>query len=131
MSFIGIIFERSLTMEAHVPRLHHENLDVYKASINFLILANNLIDKIPKGNKVIVDQFKRASLSVPLNIAEGYGKKSIHEKMRFYYIARGSAHECGAALDACRILKFVDDQKYKEGKELLHRIVSMLVKMNK
>lgn len=118
-------------MEANIPRLHHEDLDVYKASINFLILANGLIENIPKGNKVIVDQFKRASLSIPLNIAEGYGKKSNPEKMRFYDIARGSAHECGAALDASRVLKFVNDQKYREGKELLHRIVSMLVKMNK
>jgi four helix bundle protein len=49
---------------------------------------------------------------------------------RFYDIARGSAHECGAILEASKVLGVIDDEvTYAQGKTLLHRIVSMLVKM--
>jgi len=45
-------------------------------------------------------------------------------------IARGSAHECGAIPDALRVLDLVDNTKLTAGKRLLHRVVSMLVKMS-
>lgn len=111
------------------PKLHHEDLDAYKAAIEFLALAATLLDKYPRGYGSLVDQFKRAALSVPLNIAEGYGKRGSDDRARFYDIARGSAHECGAILDASRVLDFVDEPTFVQGKTLLHRIVSMLVKM--
>ena len=42
---------------------------------------------------------------------------------------RGSAHECGAVYDASRILGVVDEQAFIQGKTLLVRIVSMLIRM--
>jgi four helix bundle protein len=109
--------------------LDYEKLDVYQVSIQFLALTIKIIDKIPKGNATIIDQLKRASLSVPLNIAEGTGKNSSADKQRFYAIARGSAMECGAVLDVCKILKIIDPLEYDQGKKLLIRIVGMLTKM--
>jgi four helix bundle protein len=50
---------------------------------------------------VIIQSLKRASWSIPLNIAEGCGKLSNVDKQRFHSIARGSAMECGAILDVC------------------------------
>ncbi len=114
---------------ADAPRLHHEDLDAYKAAIEFLALAAGLLDTYPRGYGAIADQLKRAALSIPLNIAEGYGKRSLADRSRFYDIARGSAHECGAILDASRVLSIVDEDTFFRGKSLLHRIVSMLVKM--
>ena len=116
-------------MQNETPRLHHEKLDVYVASINFLTLASKLIEKYPRGNSSIADQLKRASLSIPLNIAEGCGKKGA-DRSRFYDISRGSSHECGAILDASKVLGIIDDESYFEGKKLLYRIVSMLFKMS-
>ena len=77
----------------------------------------------------MAEQLKKASLSIPLNIAEGYGKRSTDDRARFYDIARGSAHECGALLDASKVLCLIDEPTFADGKTLLHRIVSMLVKM--
>jgi len=110
-------------------KLHHEDLDAYQASIEFLALVARTIDRFPRGYGSLADQLKRAFLSIPLNIAEGYGKKSVADRARFYDIARGSAHECGAIFDASMVLKLVDESTFDTGKLLLHRIVSMLVKM--
>ncbi len=111
------------------PKLHHEDLDAYKAAIEFLALATTLVENFPRGHGALVDQLRRAALSIPLNIAEGYGKRGGDDRARFYDIARGSAHECGAILDASMVLKLVDETTFATGKTLLHRIVSMLVKM--
>jgi four helix bundle protein len=109
--------------------LDYEKLDVYQVSIQFLALAVEITDKIPKGNASIVDQFERAAFSVPLNIAEGSGKRTRTDKQRFYSIARGSAMECGAILDVCNVLKVIESSKYQNGKKLLVRIVGMLTKL--
>ncbi len=66
---------------------------------------------------------------VRLPAAPPYGKPSGPDRKRFYAIARASAHECGAILDATEVLKLVEASLYVEGKTLLYRIVCMLVKM--
>ncbi len=111
------------------PRLHHEDLDCYRASIEFLALAATISSNFARGYAPLGDQIRRASLSIPLNIAEGYGKRSANDRARFYDIARGSAHECGAVLDAANALAMIDEPLLDRGKVLLHRIVSMLVKL--
>ena len=111
------------------PKLNHENLDAYQAAIEFLALATRILEHFPRGYGPMADQLRRAALSIPLNIAEGYGKRGADDPARFYDIARGSAPECGAIMDASKILGIVDDATFGQGKTLLHRIVSMLVKM--
>ena len=51
------------------------------------------------------------------------------DQVRFYDIARGSAHECGAVVDVLRTRALIDEPSHREQKTLLHRIVSMLVKL--
>lgn len=126
---VSLVVVHSALMQEATPRLHHEDLDSYQASIAFLALAAKLLDQLPRGYGTLTDQLKRASLSIPLNLAEGYGKRGQADRARFYDIARGSAHECGALLDATRVLGLIDERTFAEGKILLHRIVSMLVKM--
>ncbi len=116
---------------SHQPtKLHHENLDSYQAAIEFLALSAGLIEEVPRGYGSLSDQLKRASLSIPLNIAEGYGKRTDKDRARFYDIARGSAHECGAILDALNVLNLVEEDEIERGKGLVYRVVSMLVKMS-
>ena len=109
--------------------LAYERMDVYRCAIEFLGLSARALDSMPKGNSGLADQLKRAALSIPLNIAESSGKTSAPDRRRFCAIARGSAMECSAILDACRALSLVDDNLVDEGKHLLVRIVSMLTKM--
>ena len=109
--------------------LDHEKLDVYNVSIEFMAIAINLADNIPRGYSSLADQLKRAAWSIPLNVAEGCGESGIKDKRRFYAIARGSAMECAAIIDVCQVLGIDDLNSFKQGKALLTRIVSMLTKL--
>jgi four helix bundle protein len=109
--------------------LDHEKLHVYQFAIDFLRLALRIVAGLPRGEAELRSQFKRAALSIPLNIAEGAGKPSGPDRARFNAIARGSAMECGALLDVCHLSGNVTDVDAREGKALLVRIVSMLSKM--
>ena len=109
--------------------LDHEKLDVYQRSIQFFALSSTLVAELPRGHSQLADQMKRASLSIPLNIAEGAGKLTKADQRRFYAIARGSAMECGAILDAMRVLELCSFEEHSEAKRHVVRIVAMLSKM--
>lgn len=84
---------------------------------------------MPRGHGKLVDQLKRASTSISLNIAEGAGKVSKAEAAHHYAIARGSAMECSAILDVLRITESTKSDKLDEGESILVRVVAMLTKM--
>jgi four helix bundle protein len=110
--------------------LGFQRLDVYRCAVRFLGLAASLAGRVPRGNAELVEQLRRAALSIPLNIAEGSGKEG-RDGARFYVIARGSAMECAAILDAMESLGLVDGAGVGGERELLERIVSMLTKMRR
>lgn len=87
------------------------------------------MEHLPRGRAYLNDQLNRAALSIPLNIAEGAGEYAVEEKARFYRMAKRSATECAGILDVCQKLQLVDAKYYASGRELIIRIVSMLIKM--
>jgi len=109
----------------------HEKMDVYQLSVDFISIANELVESIPKGRAYLGNQLQRAALSIVLNIAEGAGKFSPKDKASFYTTARGSTTECAAVLDVCRQLQLIDEDVLKENKEILNRIAQMLTKLIK
>ena len=109
----------------------HERLDVYRAAIEFVGVADGLVERLPRGRAYLADQLQRAALSVPLNIAEGAGEFSSKDKRRFYRMALRSATESAAILDVCRCLRLTDDSRLTAGRDLLLRIVAMLTRLTK
>jgi four helix bundle protein len=109
----------------------HERLDVYKVALAFLTVAEKLVGTLPRGRSHLADQLTRASLSIVLNIAEGAGKTSAADKRRYYLCARGSATESAALLDVYARLELASPNDHQEGKQMLERIVSMLVRLAK
>lgn len=107
----------------------HERLDVYRAAIEFLVVADEIATSLPKGRAYLVDQLRRAATSIALNIAEGAGEFSPGDKARFYRIARRSATESAAILDACRANNLADLELLSKGRALLLRVVAMLTAM--
>jgi four helix bundle protein len=109
--------------------MNFRKLDVYQAAVRFLPLAAAIADSLPPRYASLADQLRRASLSIPLNIAEGSGKRSGPDQRRFYAIARGSAMECAAILDACTALALIEQPRAEEADQLLLSTVRMLSKM--
>lgn len=107
----------------------HEKLDVYRLSLEFTSWAYHLCKGLKGAERFIRDQMLRASQSIPLNIAEGNGKRSGPDRRRFFEIARGSAFECASILDILLACGLVTEKQIVKGKELLLRIAAMLSKM--
>ena len=107
-----------------------QKLDVYRCAVAFLGAAARLVETVPRGYGSLADQLRRAALSVPLNIAEA-GGRSEAEARRHYSIARGSVLECAAVVDAFEALRLASSAELAEPRELLERVVSMLIKMTR
>jgi four helix bundle protein len=115
----------------HSSQFSFESLDVYRCAQEFIRIAATLTDALPRGHAFLADQLRRASTSIPLNIAEACGRDGEADPRRFYGIARGSALECAAILDICRELAGADADTCNRGRELLVRIVQMLTKLTR
>lgn len=88
--------------------LNHQKLELYKASRQFVCECYKLVKNLPVEEKFgMINQIKRAALSVHLNIAEGASRKSEAERKRYFEIARGSIIEIDAALDIAQALNYI------------------------
>ena len=112
-----------------IGMLDYEKLDVYPCAIEHLSCVFKSLALLPRGYSALADQWRRAAMSIPLNIGEGVGKLSIAERAHCYAIARGEAMECGAILDVVRLLNTVPDTDLVRSKQLVVRMVEMLTKM--
>ncbi|MCP4592059.1 MAG: four helix bundle protein [bacterium] len=108
-----------------------EKLDVYQLSLDFLVIADDIAGRLPRGRSYLKDQLRRAANSIPANTAEGVGEFAPKEKARFYRMARRSAVECASHLLVCKRLQLVDDASVSRGLEPLHRVVAMLTSIAK
>ena len=109
--------------------LSFQRLDVYKCATDFLVLAAEISASTVRGNAPLLDQLRRAATSVTLNIAEAAGRTGKADAARAYAIARGSAMECAAILDALRALSSLTPGNHERGDLLLERIVAMLTRL--
>jgi len=109
--------------------LDHEKLDVYQFAIRFVVLADEIVENLPRGRGYLADQLRRAGSSIALNIAEGTGEYAPIEKVRFYRMAKRSATECSSILDILQHLQLIGEQLFSKAREVLVRTVAMLIKM--
>jgi four helix bundle protein len=109
--------------------LDYEKLEVYRRAIEHLAIVFRALPLVPRGYASLNDQWRRAAMSIPLNIAEAVGKVSAADRTNRYAIARGEAMECGAILDVVRLVGGPADAELTEAKQLLIRIASMLTKL--
>jgi four helix bundle protein len=78
-------------------------LEIYRATVRF-----------PKYELYgVVTQIRRAALSVPTNIVEGYARHTPKELLRFLEIANASLNECEYLLELSRNLRYLNDDEYQ------------------
>jgi four helix bundle protein len=107
----------------------HEKLDVYQTALLYIAYTYRIASTLRGHHRHARDQLLRASQSIPLNIAEGNGRRAVPDRRHFFDIARASALECAAVQDVLRVSSGLSEAEYQEGKLLLWRIVSMLTKL--
>jgi four helix bundle protein len=78
-----------------MPSRSFQDLTVWKKAHQWVLAVYEFTSQFPKHEIFgLVSQFRRAAVSVPANIAEGFRKQGMADKIRFYNIAQGSLSEC-------------------------------------
>ncbi len=88
---------------------HQLVLDIYKVT--------NLFPKSEQFNLIseqfnLISQINRAAVSIPTNIAEGCGRETQKELIRFLYISSGSAHELEYLILLSKELNYINQDNY-------------------
>jgi len=105
-----------------------EDLDVWKIAKELVLKVYNETTKFPKEELFgITSQMKRAVLSVPANIAEGFGRYHYLDKAKFYLNSRGSLLELKSFVLIALELNFINGVK---AEELIKDIDDLGVKLN-
>lgn len=93
-----------------------------------LVLDVYEISKVFPSSEVygLTSQIRRCAVSVPSNIAEGYGRKSSNDYKRFLQMAVASLYELQTQLEIAFKLKYISQQKHKEIIDLSIEIDKML-----
>jgi four helix bundle protein len=85
------------------------DLTVWQKAHEFVLAMYRFTESFPDCEKYgLAHQMRRAAVSVPANIAEGFGKRSQAEKSRFLNIAEGSLEECRYYLILAQDLDYGD-----------------------
>ena len=106
-----------------------EKLAVYQKALEFADRIGRVTDAFPKGNYSLADQLRRASVSIPANIAEGNGRWHAGDRRTFFYIARGSACECVPLLDLCSRRGLIEQQEHLELRQCVDEVSRMLTSL--
>jgi four helix bundle protein len=103
-----------------------QDLLVWQKAHQFVLSVYNYSDYFPQKEVYgLTSQFRRAAVSIPANIAEGFKKKSKTDKARFMNIAQGSLEECRYYLILAKDLGYGDNPELMP---LLEEVSKMLGK---
>lgn len=105
----------------------YRDLIVLQKSMNWVTLVYSLTSKIPESEKFgLISQIRRSSVSIPSNIAKGYGRNYKKDYSRFLQIARGSLFEFQIQIEIPINLSFISREDCKEINDLSNEIEKML-----
>ena len=101
-----------------------EDLIVWQKAHKFVLSVYELSSNFPKSETYgLTSQLRRAAVSIPANIAEGFKKRTAKDKIKFLNIAQGSAEECRYYLILAQDLKYGDTKALAQ---LLEEISKLL-----
>jgi len=108
-----------------------EKLNVYHKAKSFNALVNKYIRSNENLDQTAINQLRKASLSIMLNIAEGYSRFSTEDRKNFYVIARGSIFECVAIFDVLLLENLIETELHQEVYSKLEELSKMIFSMIK
>jgi four helix bundle protein len=105
----------------------HKDLRVWQQSIEMVTSIYLMTQSFPKEEMFgLVSQLRRASVSVPSNIAEGYARGTDKEKLHFLRISSGSMSEVETQLMLSLNLGYIDQEKYNKLSETVTSVWKQL-----
>jgi four helix bundle protein len=105
----------------------YRDLIVWQKALNQVCLTYKLSSKFPPEEMYsLTSQIKRSSISIPSNIAEGYGRNSKNDYIRFLQISSGSLYEFQTQLEIASRLNFCANEEFEIADKLSVEIEKML-----
>lgn len=91
------------------------DLRVWQDSMDLVVEIYRTTSRFPKEERYsLVDQLRRAAVSVPSNIAEGHGRSRTGDYLRHLSIAVGSLHELETQVEIAMRLEYISDEVQKK-----------------
>lgn len=110
----------------------YKDLIVWQKAMEMTIALYQIVKKLPKEETyALSDQMRRAAISIPSNIAEGFGKNSKKEYIQFLFIANGSVCELETQLILCVHFKYFTEQEILPIINLLDEIKRIIMTITK
>ncbi len=111
------------------------DLNVWREGHKLVILIYKITKTFPKEELYsLVDQMKRASVSITSNIAEGFGRRTYKEKAQFYYRSQGSLIELKNQILIAKDIGYISESVFIETAEqinLVHKLLQGLITKTK
>ena len=105
----------------------YRDLLVWRKGVELVKKMYALTHKLPKQETfVLSDQIRRATISVPSNIAEGQARKNVGEFEYFLYVAMGSLAELDTQLLLTKELNYINAQTLKDFESDIHELQKMI-----
>ena len=108
----GVRIQESRVRIMREPAKTFQDLIVWQKAHQFVLSVYSFTSDFPKTEMYgLISQFRRAAISIPANIAEGFLKKGLADKVRFMNTAQGSLEECRYYLILSRDLGYGDTKE--------------------
>lgn len=104
-----------------------KDLLVWQKSHELVLLVYHFTNNFPKNEEFsLTSQIRRASVSIPSNLAEGFKRSTKKESLRFYNISEASLEEVKYQLLLSRDLGYLTDSEYNKIEELSIEVSKLL-----
>ena len=93
----------------------------------FVVMVYNATKQFPSFERFgLCSQFQRAAVSIPANIAEGYRRDGLADKLRFLNIAQGSLEECRYYILLSKDIEYISVDTYDALNNLIEETSRLL-----
>jgi four helix bundle protein len=114
----------------------YRELIVWQKAMGLVTIIYKLSKSFPKQESFgLTSQMRRSVVSIPANVAEGYGRKSTQDYLRFLNIARSSTYELQTLLEIGYNLKYMTSDSFnaafEKSKEIERMLSALIAKINR
>ncbi|KKQ37323.1 MAG: Ribosomal protein S23 [Candidatus Woesebacteria bacterium GW2011_GWA1_37_7] len=111
------------------------DLNAWKEAHKLVLNIYRLVEKFPKKEQFILNsQIIRAVISITSNLAEGFGRRGIKEKIQFYYLAQSSLTEVQNQLIIAKDVYYINNIEFNKVWDqtiIVHKLISGLIRSMK